>query len=249
MQLPIRMGWVLTLFFLLLATGCAGQTPVEEAPTATATAQPDEAAAAAPIALPTVDPADVIPLTTPSETRPQAEMGSAESVPVVIEGNHECAVESDLDLAGYPDLEGVMGCAVEPARFDPVGFNEFGPGPNYASFMLWLSWERQIYVLLPDQTYQVVADTWEEGMATFSCNPTEEEASSPPLPRRGFGKVWCESAEYQERMGFIEREERLCQHAAMQRFESGRMLACFEDAAIRYFRIFDNGTWQAEFQP
>lgn len=228
--------------------------PVEVTRAVTAAEQRAEAGTnetteAEPMALPTVDPADVIPLTTPSETRAQADPDGEGSVPVVIEGDHTCAVESDLDLAGYPALESIMGCAVEPARFDSVGFNEFGPGPNYASFMLWLSWERQIYVLLPDQTYEVVADTWGEEMPTFSCNPTDEEPSSPPLPRRGFGKVWCENVKYQEQMGFIEREERLCQHAAMQRFESGRMLACFEDAAIRYFRILDDGTWQAEFQP
>ena len=47
-------------------------------------------------------------------------------------------------------------------------------------------------------------------------------------------------------LGNIDREERLCQHAVAQRFEQGRLLACFEDATIRYFRVLDDGTWDLE---
>jgi hypothetical protein len=46
-----------------------------------------------------------------------------------------------------------------------------------------------------------------------------------------------------DKMGTIDREERLCQHTVVQRFEKGRLLACFEDATIRYFRLLDDGTW------
>ena len=44
------------------------------------------------------------------------------------------------------------------------------------------------------------------------------------------------------------KEERLCQHSVLQRFSSGRLLACFEDATIRYFRILDNHTWDVVVQ-
>jgi hypothetical protein len=47
-------------------------------------------------------------------------------------------------------------------------------------------------------------------------------------------------------MGEIDREERLCQHAVTQRFDNGRLLACYEDATIRYFRILNDGAWQME---
>jgi hypothetical protein len=49
-------------------------------------------------------------------------------------------------------------------------------------------------------------------------------------------------------LGAVPREERLCQYAVLQRFQSGRLLACFEDATIRYFRILDNGTWDLQMQ-
>jgi hypothetical protein len=67
--------------------------------------------------------------------------------------------------------------------------------------------------------------------------------TSPPLPRRGFGKLWCTADGLQDKMGTIDREERLCQHTVVQRFEKGRLLACFEDATIRYFRLLDDGKW------
>jgi hypothetical protein len=44
-------------------------------------------------------------------------------------------------------------------------------------------------------------------------------------------------------MGTIPREERLCQHTVVQSFENGRLLACFEDATIRYFRLLNDGAW------
>jgi hypothetical protein len=164
-------------------------------------------------------------------------------VPVARTTDDECLLETDVDLAGYEEVEAKMGCPSEPASFDPVGINEFGPGPEFDRFMLWFSSEQQIYVLYPDQTWEVFDDTWTEDQPTFSCNPLDGTPESPPLPRRGFGKLWCAMPELQEVMGTITVEERLCQHTAVQRFERGRLLACYEDATIRYIRLFDDGAW------
>ncbi|MEX1018133.1 MAG: hypothetical protein WDZ49_00660 [Litorilinea sp.] len=184
-----------------------------------------------------------------SSATPAVPNGTAVLTPLIVdETPTECEIESNLDLAGYMDIETRMGCARAPAKFDPVAINEFGPGPDYNGFMLWFGSEGNIYVLLPDGTYQVFPDEWQEGDATFTCNPLEGEADSPPLPRRGFGKIWCENPEFQEALGLVEREERLCQHAVDQPFEQGRLIACFEDASVRYFRIMDDGTWHVTTQ-
>ena len=164
------------------------------------------------------------------------------SVPAVVE-EIGCQNESDLDLGGFPDLRQKMGCALADAQYDPVAINEFGEGPDYNRFMLWFSNEGQIYVLFPDQTWQAYEDTWQEGQPEIACNPFDALPSSPPLPRRGFGKLWCTVNGMQAQLGTIEREERLCQHTVVQRFEQGRLLACFEDATIRYFRLLDDGKW------
>jgi len=151
-----------------------------------------------------------------------------------------------LDLAGYEDLSARMGCPLEAANFDAVGINEFGPGPQFDRFMLWFGSELKIYVLLPDKRWTVYDDTWSEDQPLFTCNPLDITPASPPLPRRGFNKIWCTVDGLQEIMGTVIIEERLCQHAVVQRFERGRLLACYEDATIRYIRLLDDGTWDTE---
>jgi hypothetical protein len=158
-----------------------------------------------------------------------------------------CAIESNPDLVGYADMEARMGCPLGEATNDPVAINEFGTGPDYDRFMLWFGSEEQIYVLMPDKTWLAYSDTWSDDQPEIACNPDElDPATSPPLPRRGFGKLWCSVESVRLALGTIDREERLCQHAVVQRFEQGRLLACFEDATIRYFRVLDDGTWDME---
>lgn len=247
------------LLAALLLVACGGEEPTPT-PTATATPEPVATATPEPVAVEdtvmievTLEPT---PITSAAEsfsddgTGDSAEAANVavETTPVVEQGL-DCAVEPNLDLAGYPELESTMGCALSPARSDPVGFNEFGPGPDFDRFMLWLSWESNIYSLLPDGRSEVFADTWHEELPEYTCNPTPREPASPPLPRRGFGKVWCENAGIRDSMGLTAVEERLCQHAVTQEFEHGRVIACFEDATIRYFKLFNDQTWQAFLQP
>jgi hypothetical protein len=158
-----------------------------------------------------------------------------------------CAVEPAPDLEGYADLIPQMGCPIAQAAFEPVAINEFGQSPEYDRFMLWFSGENQIYVLLPDKSWLAYTDTWKESEPEILCNPENlDPATSPPLPRRGFGKLWCTVESVRETLGLSDREERLCQHSVVQRFENGRLLACFEDATIRYFRLLDDGSWNLE---
>ncbi|MBW7881259.1 MAG: hypothetical protein H3C34_01250 [Caldilineaceae bacterium] len=229
---------------LWVLAGCGGEAP-EPTPTATpvpAVATPTPAgevgAAASTEAVIDTPPATNVVVATPGvpATPTISEL-------TVVENDGNCSIDYDLDLAGFPDLVQKMGCALEESRHEPVGINEFGAGPEYNRFMLWFSEEMQIYVLFPDQTWQAYRDTWDESQPEFLCNPLNVPPSSPPLPRRGFGKLWCQVEGLGEKMGTIEREERLCQHVIVQPFERGRMVACFEDATIRYFSLLNDGTW------
>jgi hypothetical protein len=187
--------------------------------------------------------------TTVTATITPSNVATPASAPLEAAEGDNCEIESNLDLVGYPNLEQRMGCATEAAIFDPIAINEFGDAQPSDRFMLWFSHEKTIYVLLPDGTYQTYEDTWVEGVdPTYPCNPLGGEEDSPPLPRRGFGKLWCNNPELQEILGAVPREERLCQYAVMQRFQRGRLLACFEDATIRYFRILDDGKWDLQMQ-
>jgi hypothetical protein len=228
---------LLVAFVLLAACGGDDATPTATvpAPTSTpavATITPlSEETLPISVEAPAVQPAGV--MATPTVT-----------TLTVDESDGQCSIDYDLDLGGYPNLHHQLGCAVSGSSNDSVGINEFGTGPEFDRFMLWFSSEQQIYVLFPDQTWQSYRDTWDESQPEFSCNPLNAPLTSPPLPRRGFGKLWCSVAGLQEQLGMIEREERLCQHTVVQSFEQGRLLACFEDATIRYFSLHNDGTWQ-----
>ena len=216
------------------AVAPAPESPLPTPTTAEATATTQAADAAQPTVTVTVTMA--------------ANGSTAVFVPLEVDPGIDCEIESHIDLAGYPNLEELLGCPTAPAILDPIGINEFGEGPDFNRFMLWFSHENQIYVLFPDGSWQSYADTWQESELTYPCNPFGGEADSPPLPRRGFGKLWCSNPAIQEVMGTVPREERLCQHSVLQQFAGGRLLACFEDATIRYFRLLDDHTWDVVAQ-
>lgn len=238
--------WGCWLMMGLALAGCGRTTP-EATPTVPPTRTP----------LPTFTPTAVQSMETPPATTPvvpseapaveateAVPLSTATATPAQESALAACAVEPNLDLAGYSNLEQVMGCALAAASNEAVAINEFGTGPDYDRFMVWFSTTQEIYVLFPDQTWQTYPDTWQEGVdPEIMCNPLGGPEASPPLPRRGFGKLWCTVQEIQGAMGAIEREERLCQHVVTQEFEKGRMVACFEDATIRYFRILRDQTW------
>ena len=258
-----RLAFVLLGVLLVsLLTACGGDDPT---PTPTATAVPEATATSIEESSEATEPVDdttmivvtlaPTPMSSTAETltADNSETITSASIAVqttpVVEASRDCEVESDLDLAGYPELESIMGCALAPALSEAVGFNEFGAGPDFTKFMLWLSWEDQIYTLFPDGAWRAYVDAWTEEMPDFTCNPLAGDPTSPPLPRRGFGKVWCDNPDVRDTMGTITVEERLCQHSVIQMFERGRVIACFEDATIRYFKLFNDNTWQAVLQP
>jgi hypothetical protein len=253
------LGWVALLLAGLLLSGCGGEaeaTPVPTAELAPAAAAPTNIpAATAPLSILATEPATT-PAAAPAPTAAPVMTATVTSngvtaviTPLEVEEEADCPIESSLDLLGYPNLQEVMGCPTEEANFDAIAINEFGDAQPTDRFMLWFSRDNQIYVLFPDGTFSSYEDTFNEATdPTYPCNPLGGEEDSPPLPRRGFGKLWCSDPILQQVMGPVPREERLCQHSVQQRFASGRLLACFEDATIRYFRLLDNGTWDIQTQ-
>ena len=227
----------IVILFAALAvfTGCGGNETPTPQPTPTAP----------PVVMLTPPAEETLPVALDAPTQAAAVLATPTvSALTVDEQDGRCSTDYDMDLAGYPDLYARMGCAVGASSHEPVAINEYGEGPDYDRFMLWFGSEGLIYVLFPEQTWQSYRDTWDESQPELSCNPLSQPPTSPPLPRRGFGKLWCSVETLQQQLGLIDREERLCQHAVVQTFERGRVLACFEDATIRYFSLFNDGSWQ-----
>jgi len=252
------LGLLILASFLLGACG-SGPPPDSGAeiavePTAvvvaisTSTVEPVLAPAPTPSALPTSDEA-AEPATVATDSDSDASP-PPESVPTAEVPTEICEMEPDLDFFGHPNyanLRELLGCALDGATFEPVAINEFGPGPTFDRFMLWNSIDKMIYILRPDNSWETRVDTWTDDQPQIACNPFNATFSSPPLPRRGFGKLWCEVDGLAEVMGLVEREERLCQHAVLQQFEHGQLLACFEDATYRYFRLMNDNSWETVF--
>lgn len=240
-RLPSWRLWLIACSLSLWLAACGSSS--EPATSVVAAAEAPTATASVPTVtppLPTATPTAL--LQSPIPNANSALTSTTVTTATVVE-SATCSQEADIALTNYPERQQLMGCALGPAIFDPVAINEFGPGTDFDRFMLWFSHEQQIYVLRPDKSWQVHPDTWTEDQPTFACNPLGGEATSPPLPRRGFGKLWCEDQALQDVMGTIIKEERLCQHTVLQSFQNGRLLACYEDATIRYLRVMDDGSW------
>lgn len=254
-----RVGTMLVVLLIALVSlaGCGDDAEPTSTPTVDAASvaasdlpatSPTESASTVESPLPEAAIALTATALTATETSVAVEpVATATQSPGVEEASTGCAIEPNPDLIGYDDVVGKLGCPIADATIDSVGINEFGEGPDYSRFMLWFGGEGQIYVLSADGRWLAYTDTWQETDPEISCNPENiDPETSPPLPRRGFGKLWCTVDTVRTSMGYIDREERLCQHAVVQRFQKGRLLACFEDATIRYFRILEDGAWDME---
>jgi len=72
--------------------------------------------------------------------------------------------------------------------------------PFTGGVMIWLETAGAIYVFFPDGQWQRFADSWTEAEAE------SDPSLSPPAglfqPIRGFGKVWRENPDLQERLGW-----------------------------------------------
>jgi serine/threonine protein kinase len=112
--------------------------------------------------------------------------------------------------------------------------------------MFWREDMMLIYVLAQGgkwQTYE--AGKWQEGMDEYSC-PEVAPRDTPPTPRRGIGKIWCEQLGGPEaEIGWATNDEE-GYYAHWQNFEHGFMWGG-HDGYIYVF--YDDNTWQSYPHP
>ena len=63
--------------------------------------------------------------------------------------------------------------------------------------MCWRQDNDKIYVLYNTRTWARYNDIWQEGQPEFTCGGPD----SPPTPKRGFGKIWCENPAVKNGLG------------------------------------------------
>lgn len=140
---------------------------------------------------------------------------------------------AELWLASLADL----GCPTDVAADGNFAVQTFKDG--YMFDDLRNPNAQKIYVLFPDQTFAVYDDTWREGEPERPCNEIQVPEGRIH-PKRGFGKVWCEHPEIQEKLpGAVADESGIT--LTVQDFERGTMWANTPRGVIT---LFQNGTWK-----
>jgi hypothetical protein len=106
--------------------------------------------------------------------------------------------------------------------------------------MLWRKDIDRIYALFEDDTWQGFANIWFEGDPEYSCPDEDTPSTSPPTPKRGFGKIWCLQPGVREKLGWAQKEE-IGTNQPVQDFERGAMIqSMYSGIAI----LYEGGTWQ-----
>ena len=95
--------------------------------------------------------------------------------------------------------------------------------PFENGLMVWRSDRGEIYALPLERPYLQAPDTWDASGPEYSC-PEQAISETPPTPKRGFGKVWCDHPDLRQQLGQATAAEQIGQ-ATLQTFEFGLIFA------------------------
>lgn len=208
-------AWVLFTLMVIGLAACNGQ-PENILPTVASTALPT----------PTLAPVQTEPPTAPPATRPPATATAGPTVTL-------CDIPTQPDLAeGWNDEE--LGCPTTPgAAAINTAYAPFEGGQ-----MLWRGDTDTIYVLYNDGRWESYPNEWEQSSQEFSCG----EESSPPTPKRGFGRVWCDHPAVREALGAVTADEIGDAASAVQDFGNGTILVAPFGALFVF--VGETGEWR-----
>ena len=192
-------------------------TPI--APTDTPIAPPPTTATAAPPNTPIAPP----PLPGTATVRPP----KPEKAP--------CQEPVHDGFQGIRDVDwGALGCPSALPSINVVMAKEGFEGGQ----MIWREDNRKIYVRFSSGGWKAFSDSWVEGQPEFSC--PDLGTQSPPVPGRGFGKVWCEQSDVREQLGWAKNEEQGFR-GIVQDFLTGGHIIQMDKG--RVFILYPAGTW------
>lgn len=121
-----------------------------------------------------------------------------------------------------PDLASQVGCPLDQANRVNNAFQPYEQGAMiWVADSLGASGGGGIYAIYNNGTYQRFSDTWADGIDPVSTGLTPPEGRIEPI--RGFGKVWRESGNVRDSLGWATDGEQGGE-AVVQIFERGEML-------------------------
>ena len=103
--------------------------------------------------------------------------------------------------------------------------------------MFWREDTDKIYVVYNSGGWARFDDVWLEGDAEFTCGSQE----SPPTPKRGFGRIWCDHNSVRNGLANAHDAE-WGAAGATQDFERGSIVLA--PSGRTYVLYSDNGTWR-----
>ena len=132
-----------------------------------------------------------------------------------------------------------LGCPNPPGRRDNL---LIATQPFENGLMLWRSDSAEIYALPAGQPFFRTPDTWDSSQREYTC-PADALSQTPPTPKRGFGKVWCQTPSLRVQLGNATGQESTSD-VRWEEFEFGSMFGREGEAVY----ILDNlsGEWEHE---
>jgi hypothetical protein len=178
----------------------------------------------------TTEPTDTPPPTftnTPLPTSPP--LPSATPVPVAT----SCGFSVLSAIAStWSTYESVLGCPVSGGSSTLLMAEESFQNGR----MVWREDNDRIYVLYNSGSWGSYADSWNENLPEFTCGTNQ----SPPTPKRGFGKVWCDNSNVQQGLGNATSTESGANGAA-QNYSGG---VIFQTGSGRVYVLYNSGSWR-----
>ena len=136
-------------------------------------------------------------------------------------------------------LQQGLGCPTAGATTLKTSFQPFEHG-----IMFWRDDTRHVYALSgTDNTWHEYADTWVDGEPEYSCPDASTPSTTPPTPRRGFGKVWCTQTDARSKLGKALGDEKGYDRT-VQDFQGGSMVLIPEYSGAPLVLYKDSGRWQ-----
>jgi hypothetical protein len=203
---------------------------------ATATQPPaSPTATTQPLTSATVPPGvTLVPSATPVSMTPASVLASPTPCPSTI------GVGGDFGRAyTTAKLQQELGCPTSEIRSLKTSYESFEHG-----FMFWREDTKHAYVLYGvDNTWQEFTDTYVDGQPEYSCPNASTPSTSPPTPKRGFGKVWCTQPDVRSRLGKALTDE-IGNTRPLQDFQNGSMLLIPDYVGIPLVLYTNSGHWQ-----